>query len=66
MILIKSVEKTLGMKKFNKYHFLHKLHFHELPFQFFNKYLKVLRFSDDLTWYGKSFQILGPHTLSLF
>ena len=46
------------MKDFNIYHFLHELHVHEIPSQFFNRFLKVSRSSDDLTWYDKLFQIL--------
>ena len=53
------------MKDFNKYHFLHKLNLHKFPSQFFNRFLKVARFSEDLTWYGKLFQILGPNTSRL-
>ena len=46
------------MKNFNVLLFLHKLCLHELPSQFFNRFLKVSRFSEGLTWYGKLFQIL--------
>ena len=53
------------MKDFNRHHFLHKLHLCEFPSEFCNKLLKVSRFSEDLTWYGKLFQILGPNTLRL-
>ena len=55
----------MGMKYFNEYHFLHKLHLHEFPSQFFNRFLKVSSFSEDLTWYSKLFQILGPNNLRL-
>ena len=53
------------MKDFNRYHFLHKLQLHEFPSHFFNRFLKVSTFLEDLTWYGKLFQILGPNTLRL-
>ena len=48
------------MKDFNRYHFLHKLHLHEFPSQFSNRFLKVSRVSEDLPWHGKLFQVLGP------
>ena len=64
----------MGMKDFNKNHFLHKLRLHEFPSQFFKVsvffklfkgFLKVSRFPEDLTCYGKLLQILGPNTLRL-
>ena len=53
------------MNDFNRYNFLHKLHLHKFPSQLFNRFLKVSRFSENLTWYGTLFQILGPTTLRL-
>ena len=44
---------------------MHKLHLHKFPSQFFNRFLKVSKFSEDVTWYGTLFQILRPNTLSL-
>ena len=55
----------MGIKSFNKYHFLHILHLQELPSQFLSKFLKISRFAEDLTWYGKLFQILAHNTLRI-
>ena len=58
-------KQNWGIKDFNKYHFLHILHLHKISSEFFNRFLKGSRFLEDLTWYGKLFQILGPDTLRL-
>ena len=53
------------MQDFNKYHLLHILDLHKFPTKFFNRFLKVSRFSEDLTCYGKLLKILGPNTFRL-
>ena len=45
---------------------MHILHLQTVPFQFFIRVLKMVRFPEDFMWYDKEFQIFGSRYLRPF